>query len=175
MNKALGLVIAKSQQRGVVLITSLIFILVITLMGFAGMETSIQQEKMAGNMRNKQMAFQGAEAALLAAQEYLESSVLDSFNGTNGLYQKTTNGSVRWEDMSAVDWQDPTKVVLYSSGFQELSEQPSYFIETYELGGDSDSLDLTKAVDDFQYYRITARARGQSPTALVILQSVYRR
>lgn len=163
-------VTCSGTQRGVVLITSLIFILAVTIMGFAGMGISSQQERMAANMRNKQAAFEAAEAALFAAEDNLESTNSQVFNDTNGLYSKPADGSARWQ---TIDWQDPSEVVIVDVGFQ-LPESPSYYIETYELGGSSDSLEIG-AVSDFQYYRITARAVGRSRTAVVILQSIYRR
>ncbi|NQZ32414.1 MAG: hypothetical protein HRU06_14175 [Oceanospirillaceae bacterium] len=159
-------------QRGAVLITSLIFILAITLIGFAGMDIATSQEKMAGNLRNKQMAFEGAEAALREAEIFLETTVtLPPFNGTNGFYAKIANFS---NHMGNIDWLDATQVVVFNKGFQELDEQPSYFIEEYELASNSDSYEAQQSVE-FQYFRITARARGQSPSAVVVLQSIYRR
>lgn len=163
----------KAPQQGLVLLTSLIFILAITIIGFAGLEISGMQQKMAGNMRNKQMAFQGAEAALNHAETFLrDTSPLPKFDNSNGYYQKTTDGIQRWVNL---DWLDPTEAVILNSGFQELSEQPAYMIETFELENTNDSLGLGNAVEEYQYYRITARARGASPTALVIIQSIYSR
>ena len=58
----------KSRQQGVALIMSLVILLVLTILGIQGMQTSTFEEKMAGNFRDKQMAFEAAESALKAGE-----------------------------------------------------------------------------------------------------------
>ncbi|MEQ1557357.1 MAG: PilX N-terminal domain-containing pilus assembly protein [Methyloglobulus sp.] len=57
------------QQRGVVLLVSLIMLLLLTIIGLTGVQTSGLEEKMAGNMRDRNLAFQAAEAALRDAEK----------------------------------------------------------------------------------------------------------
>ena len=159
------------SQSGIVLISSLIFILAITIIGFSGMNISTVQQKMAANMRSKEMAFQAAEAALLKAEQYLsDTASLPAFTDSLGLYNKTSNGLQLWK---SVDWADAAKVVKYTQGFQELHEKPAYIIEKIDHGG---TVALSnRATNNYQYFRITARAKGNSSSALVVLQSIYRR
>ena len=49
---------SRNQQRGAVLIISLIMLLVLTLLGVTSMRTTILEEKMAGNLRDKNTSFQ---------------------------------------------------------------------------------------------------------------------
>lgn len=51
------------KQSGAALILSLIILLVMTLFGLSGMNTSIMQEKMAANALSTNINFQGAETA----------------------------------------------------------------------------------------------------------------
>lgn len=60
-----------SQQRGAALIVSLIVLLVLTLIGVAGMNTSVMQERMAVNSQNSNRAFQAAESTLSALTNQL--------------------------------------------------------------------------------------------------------
>lgn len=53
-----------SRQSGAVLVVSLIVLLVVTLLGLAGMETSVMQERMASNAQNSNRAFQSTESLL---------------------------------------------------------------------------------------------------------------
>lgn len=53
-----------SEQRGAALITALILLLVLTLVGVNSLANTVLEERMAGNMRDRQLAFQAAEAAL---------------------------------------------------------------------------------------------------------------
>jgi type IV pilus assembly protein PilX len=86
-----------AQQKGAVLIVSIIVLLVLTLISVTAMQTTSLEEKMAGNMRNKNLAFQAAEAALRAGEGYLSSATLDPFDDSNGLYQPSTGSEQRWE------------------------------------------------------------------------------
>ncbi|MEN8166315.1 MAG: PilX N-terminal domain-containing pilus assembly protein [Pseudomonadota bacterium] len=55
------------------LVTSLILLLVMTLLGLSAMQTSLMEETMAGNVRDHNLAFQAAEAALRDADAWLYS------------------------------------------------------------------------------------------------------
>ncbi|HDK45694.1 MAG TPA: PilX protein, partial [Actinobacteria bacterium] len=56
------------KQRGTALIVSLLILLVLTILGVAAMSTTTMEEKMAGNSRKIDLAFQSAESALRDAQ-----------------------------------------------------------------------------------------------------------
>jgi len=51
-------------QKGAVLVIGLIILVVLTLLGVQGMRTNVAQERMAANMRERNVAFQAAESAL---------------------------------------------------------------------------------------------------------------
>ncbi|WP_322002500.1 PilX N-terminal domain-containing pilus assembly protein [Marinobacter alexandrii] len=59
------------RQQGAVLIVSLIILLVLTLIGLAGMNTSVLQERMAVNAQNSNRAFQAAESSVRALADEL--------------------------------------------------------------------------------------------------------
>lgn len=59
------------RQQGAVLIVSLIILLVLTLVGIAGMNTSVLQERMAVNAQNSNRAFQAAESSVRALADEL--------------------------------------------------------------------------------------------------------
>lgn len=63
---------ARSGERGVVLVTGLIILVVMTILGVTSMQTTVLEEKMAGNLRDRNVAFQAAEAGLQVALTYLE-------------------------------------------------------------------------------------------------------
>lgn len=51
-----------NRQAGAVLVISLVLLLVLTLIGVAGMNSSTMQERMAANAQNSNRAFQGRKA-----------------------------------------------------------------------------------------------------------------
>lgn len=56
------------HQRGIALIVALILLVVATLTGMAGIRGTTLQEKMSGNLYDRSLAMQAAEAALRAAE-----------------------------------------------------------------------------------------------------------
>ncbi len=163
------------NQRGAVLITGLVIMLIMTLLGLAAMQSTTLQEKMAGNLSNRNLAFQASEAALREGESFLMSSSLPAFDGTNGLYQPLAAPQ-------SVDWSSSTASKEFTGNLQDqdglslVAESPRYLIE--DLGAvESDSASLTAgtAVSDFNMYRITARGVGSTTAAQVILQSTYLR
>src|SRR3569623_1048688 len=59
------------RQAGAVLIVSLLMLLIMTLLGITAMNSTTLEEKMAGNMRDRNTAMQASEAALKAAEAAL--------------------------------------------------------------------------------------------------------
>jgi len=57
------------QQSGAVLIVSIIMLLLLTLIGASSIQTSSLEEKMAGNLRDRNIAFQAAESAIRDAEQ----------------------------------------------------------------------------------------------------------
>lgn len=156
---------AAMSQSGAVLIVSLIMLLLLTIIGMSSMQTTTLEEKMAGNMRNKSIAFQNAEAALRAAEGFLSNTAnLPIFNNTNGRY--SINGTPpgvndNWANFSSVS---------YAGASNEANSPPQYVIQRMPDTGGS----LTE-FQESQIYRITSRAVGGSDNAVVVVQSIYRR
>jgi type IV pilus assembly protein PilX len=161
-------------ERGATLVITMVFLLILTIIGLAGMDVTGLEERMAGNMRDRNIAFQAAEAAVLDGENYLETqTILPAFDGSNGLYALPTNGDKNWE---VITWSSSSAVVSYSGpGFDELSVPAAYIIEDLAAASDSDSLEVGVPVDNKRYYRVTARATGLSDTTAVMLQTVYKR
>jgi len=56
------------HQGGAALMFSLIFLLLLTIIGLTAMQSSTLQERMAGNTRDTNLAFQAAELGLRAGE-----------------------------------------------------------------------------------------------------------
>ncbi len=84
------------SQSGVALVVSLLLLLIVTLIGVSGMQTTVLEEKMAGNFKDKNIAFQAAEAALREAEA--DAATLNGHTGmtsdcSGGLCYNGTNGT----------------------------------------------------------------------------------
>jgi type IV pilus assembly protein PilX len=66
--------ICTSRQKGASLIVSLLMLIVVTLIGISGSQIALLSEKASRNDRDRQIAFQAAEAALLDAELDIEHS-----------------------------------------------------------------------------------------------------
>jgi type IV pilus assembly protein PilX len=188
------------RPRGAVLVTALIFLLIMTLVGVTAMQGTSQQESMASNTRQRNLAFQSAEAAVRAGERVLTNAVLPNFdNTTSGLRQPvmpTTSVGAFWLD--AYCWTaaqpgcnpafagareydgdpnaaDPACDLAGNSNMGDVSVPPCYVIEelpSVTLGGSSAKFG---ALPETGFYRVTARSLGGTADAVVILQTVYRR
>jgi type IV pilus assembly protein PilX len=63
-----------SRQRGATLIVTMLMLVLVLLLGIAGARVALQGEKTTRNDRDRQIAFQAAEAALLDAETDIEAS-----------------------------------------------------------------------------------------------------
>lgn len=171
-----------NRQRGAVLIVGLIMLLLLTIIGMASIRGSGLQEQMAGNLRDKNLAFQAAEASLRAGEEIINGVSLPSFTGSVvGYYPDLNKPSairprpVTWTDANWVAW----SVKLPDATLSQLSEQPRYVIERLVVAAASSAqgacvdFECKAKTPDPIYYRITSRAKGGTLDAEVILQSTF--
>lgn len=164
--------IPKRRQTGMALITGLIFMVVLTLLALAAMRTTTLEERMSGNARDRDLAFQAAEAALREGEQVLQGATLPTFAvgtsytpriaaGTLTTYWQSTHP---WTTESvAIDWQP-----------DGTSAAPRFVIEEMgaTAGGGGGGLGFG-ALPDSGVYRVTARGVGSSANTVVILQAVF--
>ncbi len=162
-----------SRQRGVVLMTGLIFLVMMTLLGVTAMQTTMLEEKMAGNLRDENLAFQAAEAALREGELFLEQITLPLFDGSDGLYHHASSPAP--EPITWSGWSISSRTI--GTTMEGVASQPRYIIEQLvgiPLGtGGSVQQSATSLISNM--YRVTARGVGGTESAIVILQSTYRR
>lgn len=79
----------KNAQRGVTLITTLLILLAVLLLGMAAAQIALLSEKSSRNDRDRQIAFQAAEAALLDAEMDIENSP-DAAKSRSHLFSNTS-------------------------------------------------------------------------------------
>jgi len=125
-----------SHQRGAVLIVSLVVLLVLTLIGVAGMNSSVMQERMAVNAQNANRTFQAAESMVGAL--------------TNQLY--ANNLDLLRESMQAADSKSSTVTVkVDTANGIEGSYQARFLGEVIMTSGSS--MDANESSSDLKGYR----------------------
>ena len=158
------------QQSGAVLIISLIMLLLLTLIGASSMQTTSLEEKMAGNLRDRNLAFQAAESALRAGEAFLTQATLPSFTsaGTDGLYNETAITPQQNDD-----WSTFNTITYTTATLTNTASPPLYVIQRLSNIGSS-SLDAGN-YNENELYRVTARGVGSTSNTAVVLQTIYKR
>ncbi|MDO3384881.1 PilX N-terminal domain-containing pilus assembly protein [Gilvimarinus sp. SDUM040013] len=171
------------QQRGATIIVGLIMLLALTIVGLSAIRGTALQEQMAGNMRDRQLAFQASEAALREAEAELIGGVAAVNLNAVGFQEMfelqdtpVLTSTAFWEDFDT-HWKAQT--AAYSEDIPSVSEKPRYLVEEISFygsgldGNANDFASLMKAGMDIRY-RVTSRSVGGSTDAQVIVQSTYR-
>lgn len=160
-----------AHQKGSALIIGLVFLLILTIVSLSSMRGTTLQERMAGNLRDRNLAFQAAESALRDGETFLQQASLPVFEDANGLlYMRPRAGRVDY-------WNDYFNGENYriADPVPGVPNPPVYVIEEMPaIPGTGDSVAFGP-LPDVGVYRITARATGGTPDAVVILQTTYRR
>lgn len=172
------------HQTGAVLIVGLVLLLILTVIGLASIRGSDLQERMAGNMRDRNTAFQSAEAALREGEDLLDLPVLPSFSGSVVGYWPDLNkpGALRPRPTAWTAQQWTANSVRLSDGtISGVVEQPRYAIEKVIVTGLAASQgsgvdhESVERAQDAEYFRITGRGLGVTADAEVVLQSTFAR
>ena len=184
---------AGTRQRGVALVIALLLLVVLTLIGFSAVRSTIVQQKLSSNLYDREVAFQNAEAAMRAAADLVASNPgLIARNCQAGgvvcLANPFTDPSFQPSWVHTI--QAGTSSGQYTAG-AAAAGQPQYIIES--LGNWVDSSTSTGfnqtanahnygvqgVTSTAVYYRITARSGDPSSAnmqnrAIVTLQSVIK-
>jgi type IV pilus assembly protein PilX len=161
------------REHGAALVVALVLLLLMTVLGVSAIRTTTLQERMAGNLRDSNLAFQSAEAGLRAGEQLLEGAV-PPFTGANGLLQ-VQEGAGKVEFWNAYNWAGNSRT---ASGVADVADDPQYVVEELPVSLSSANGSLVEGgggVGEAGFYRITARAVGGSTDAVAILQTTYRR
>jgi type IV pilus assembly protein PilX len=177
------------SQRGGVLVASLVILLVMSFMGIASMRNMSLEEKMAGNSRSRDLAFQAAELGLRAAENDLNGiadiSALPSFGCEDayGKYQAKCFGDPQGtlgagEALQDADWSDPAKAAQCTVGtcgeVGEVARLPAYVVEQMQ----NQALDCPYCAGEQEpirlvTFRITSRGYGSGTDAVAVVQSTF--
>lgn len=145
------------NERGAMLLITMVILMLITMLTISTIRSTTLDERMAGNARDRDRAFQAAEAAVRVCLAQLQT---DPVTYPIATLTPVGVGTVPyWEQDS--NWSNDaisTEVALTADDEtqNELSAQPRCMVET--LGGAGS-------------YRVTGRAVGGSPDSIVILQA----
>lgn len=161
----------KRHQSGAAMVMGMILLVLLTLLGLTALGTSVMEERMAANARDRIRAFQAAEAALRSCESSITSSTV--FDNSKGFYQPASGSKPRWD---TVDWTSEDAVHSHTGSLPLVHSQPRCIAE--DLGVDvKESLRVGVAnasSANYGYYRVTARGQGASDRTVVMLQTTLK-
>jgi type IV pilus assembly protein PilX len=188
-----------ASQRGAVLIVSLLFLVVLTMLGVTAMTSTTFEERMAGNARDAAVAMHAAESALGKARTWFPLGSTPaagnfapaSANGvcTAGfckprIYKNASDraplGTVLPAIPSNVDWSeraDSGSTTLAFAGSTDplrlrgVSRQARYIIEMFCM--DLALGSISGPTDSCRFWRFTAVGFGRNPNTQVTVQEVF--
>ena len=165
------------HQQGAALIISMLILIILLLIGTSAIQTTTMEEKMAGNLRDRGLAFQAAETALRDAEDFIESQPnLSLFDGGNGLYGINDTEPSVW--FNANQW-TASSSRAFSGSLPKIATQPRYMAKmVLENKGDTEELNIKgygqRAIGSGSVvFRITSRGTGGSDNSQVVLRSHY--
>lgn len=163
------------RQKGVALVLVMVFLLVMTALGIAGVSRINLDERLVQNNRDLSVAFSAAESGLSDAEQWLQEQ---SFI-PEGVSACANAPCLVWNtdqlgDLSAKSnswWQANARQM--STSLDDVNSQPRYIVEKthfipYELSPDAQS-----EGKGTHYYKVTARGTGQTDQSQSIVQSVF--
>ena len=168
------------RQEGIALFIALVVLLIITVLGLSGLQTTTLEERMAASARDRDIAFQAAEAALAQGEAFVQTVDINQLaafdNNTNGFYRPQSGANADWWE--TVDWINDASLPTVGVAVNGVATQPRYIVEYMNrvLAGE-DSLNISNvgaavgAPTDI--FRITAYGTGGSARANVRLQATY--
>jgi type IV pilus assembly protein PilX len=149
-----AVVVRSRSQRGVVLVIALIMMLLVTMLSVTTMTATTQQEKMAGNMRDRNLAFQAAESAVTFCLNQIKSN--PGWVTSNKKTPTTPPTAPHWNTASTWTGTSSTTVAM-GAGTTRLSAEPRCIAEDIGNGN----------------FLVTGRAVGGTGDAIVILQATF--
>ena len=170
----------RHRQRGAILVTSLLLLIVLTVLGVAMMRMTNMQERMAGNTRDVNLSLQGAEAALRAGEDRLSPLNLKdrpiATSAAGCQFCARNSLPVAIYDSTQFDWK--ANAMEYGAAgtkdIAELAVDPRYTIA--ELGfvpdGYAQGQDPPSGRD---FYQITGFSSGATDLTNTVLQSTFPR
>jgi type IV pilus assembly protein PilX len=163
------------SQRGAVLVTSLLLLLVLTIIGITTMQMSRMQERMAGNSRDLNLAFQGAESAARSGEAFIRAQTVRPNACSEApcavWLPGTAGGSGRVEIQDTKWWDDNGTADQH---LPDLYRDPTFVVE--EIGFvRTDGGVVLGEQDGRDFYQVSGRSTGGSDLAETVIQTTFTR
>ncbi|MBK1672715.1 hypothetical protein CKO35_05250 [Ectothiorhodospira shaposhnikovii] len=156
-----------SGQTGSALVIALVFLLLLTLIGVTAMQGTTLQERMAGNARDRNLSFQGAEAALRECEAWIDLQTVD-------IVTPALADPAAWDGSGQTCTysinQAPHPTLLAADPVAHVAEPRLVRVNPVDPAGSGAS-----GISVRSLYPVTSRSTGGVDTTVVVLQSICER
>jgi len=162
------------KQQGVVLAVCLILLLLLTVIGITGMQSTSLEEKMAGNTNNLSLSFDAAESALRVGEQFINGLTINLVGAPvcagscdDHIY---TLGQLDPADRTV--WNPAQMTELDPGTINDVDAQPMYYLEYEQFRPFSLNIGVP-SIPGRASYRISAHGVGGNNLARTILQTQF--
>lgn len=168
-----GRLISRRRSRGAVLAIALLFLVILTLLGFTVLGVSQQEQKMAGQYQRQYLVQEQTEACLKTAEADAANAVETQLNidapdflsGTGHIDVDGGTGSAAISDPAF--WTDARNALA-------CDESARYVVEYLGVRHIADAADrYTSRTRAMHAFRVTARGHDANSDTQVMLQTLY--
>jgi len=174
------------SNSGSVLVISLLILLTLTILGVTALSTTVMEERMSSNTRQRNMAHQAAETAMKAAEQWLGNTAgnvmlashINQFDADSELYDNTVSGrSISWDLNDTAAWTSGNSLAVttlnsFPSDASVIPGAPRYVIEFIGRVGDP-PLNFTDPDLREYAFRIVTIGWGPDKVTKVVLSSTF--
>jgi type IV pilus assembly protein PilX len=155
-----------STQKGFILIGSLIFLVLMTLVGLAMFGGFSLDQDMAGNLREKSRAFDAAQSVVNYAENWLQTGYVNiplACGASSPTAPQICSNAVASSTVPDAYWSSYTNLSVSTvGGSNTYASNPRYYIQYLGTGNSSNS----------SVYLITVSAQGGNANSSVVIQDV---
>lgn len=164
------------KQRGAALIVSMLMLIIMTLIGVTSMRTTVMEERMTSNERNRSIAMHATESALRDAERTV--AELEHISGFGALPGEVEDNENEPDFFNPAEWNDVNSVEASNRDHIASAGAPARTI-TKLLGrnAEADGALNTQGYGETQVspgitnFRVTGRGLGGDTRAEVLIQT----
>lgn len=169
---------APRRQRGAVLVVSMLLLLVMTVLALTASQATQMEERMAGNARDLDLAFQASEAGVRGAEMRIDGVVAPKRRASLLCMQRDACDAVDRPDTSQDYSHEPQQwwndnAYKLSQRPAALQREPQYVIEQWADVPDTLTTGSSMQKSGTIYYVAAARALGPTETSVSIVETSY--
>jgi type IV pilus assembly protein PilX len=170
------------KERGAILVTAMLLLLILTIIGVSASQMTRMQERMAGNLRDQNLSFQGSEAGLrdgetlIRTRAALPDTCVEApcLFWTRGTFENVPAEDQEWWDDNGIEVESDGDRTTVTHEMAELNADPRFVVESIGFVPD-DLVPGFGPQEGRDFYQVTGRSTGGSGAALTVLRSTYAR